>query len=345
MSYEQDVAPAHNSKLFWETSNNIQSTPMNVDRLLREVATMSQQVESSRLSYNDVLAERDQLKEQAKVAEQRLTEVQRVVARYAVVEDPVVASDGFTYERRVINQYLEDCKSSKSEAISQQTKEVLNDTLVSNHSLRKLVDLVKDVRPDVVPELSERKPIAALGSSGLKLGENRSNTNDSDGAMLASDLEATWASAVQGKHRGGRRDEREERREDRRDDRRDDRREAGGGGGGGRGEYSGGGGGGGQSSGGSNNRSHPCIRVYGFCNFKDECAFAKYPYDACLNNIKGKCRFGNSCKELHVNPMEKKYQNPKAQQSVQQAAGPTKGSAPTTPATGPVDGDKRKGKK
>ena len=324
-------------KLFWETSQSIQGTPMNIERLTREIATMSNQVESSRCQYNDVLAERDQLKDQAKVAEQRLTEVQRVVARYAVVEDPVVASDGFTYERRVIKQYLEDCRSSKSEAISQQTKEVLNDTLVSNHSLRKLVDLVKDVRPDVVPELSERKPIAALGSAappaaagGHKMADNnRSNTNDSDGAMLASDLEATWANAVQGK---GSRPPREERRGD---DRREERHPRGG-------DAGGHSGGGGQSNA---NRSHPCIRVYGFCNFKDECAFAKYPYDACLNNIKGKCRFGNSCKELHVNPMEKKYQNPKAQQSVQQAAGPTKGSAPTTPATGPVDGDKRKGKK
>lgn len=45
---------------------------------------------------------------------------------------------------------------------------------------------------------------------------------------------------------------------------------------------------------------HPCIRVYGICNYGKKCTYAFYPYDACLSNLKGKCRFGNLCHELHV---------------------------------------------
>jgi hypothetical protein len=47
-------------------------------------------------------------------------------------------------------------------------------------------------------------------------------------------------------------------------------------------------------------RVHPCIRVYGYCNYNESCAYAKYPYDACLSNLKNKCRFKNQCHERHV---------------------------------------------
>ncbi|CAJ1014638.1 hypothetical protein Q4I30_000355 [Leishmania utingensis] len=47
-------------------------------------------------------------------------------------------------------------------------------------------------------------------------------------------------------------------------------------------------------------RVHPCIRVYGYCNYNENCAYAKYPYDACLSNLKNKCRFKNQCHERHV---------------------------------------------
>lgn len=56
---------------------------------------------------------------------------------------------------------------------------------------------------------------------------------------------------------------------------------------------------------------HPCIRVFGSCKFKDDCRFAKYPYDACLSEIKGKCRYGAQCKELHVNKDDPLYINPR----------------------------------
>ncbi|KPI90051.1 putative RNA binding protein [Leptomonas seymouri] len=59
-------------------------------------------------------------------------------------------------------------------------------------------------------------------------------------------------------------------------------------------------------------RVHPCIRVYGYCNYNDSCAYAKYPYDACLSNLKNKCRFKGQCHERHVEfrgPLDD-YSNP-----------------------------------
>ena len=183
-------------------------------------------------------------------------------------------------------------------------------------SLQKLVNLLKEVRPEPVPEISDRRPIGEGrgGSSGLQLGSDKHQQGgDNDGAVLASDLEASWSAAAAGKTKrndGGNREQ-----------------------GGGRGR---------QDDSTQGGRLHPCIRVYGFCNYKDECAFARYPYDACLNNIKGKCRFGSSCKELHINPVDNKFRNPKAQQSLAQAIGQANrpGSQPGSPASGPIDTDR-----
>lgn len=48
-------------------------------------------------------------------------------------------------------------------------------------------------------------------------------------------------------------------------------------------------------------RFHPCLRVYGDCNFKSSCSYAGYPYKACLSYLKGRCRFGERCHEPHMN--------------------------------------------
>lgn len=45
---------------------------------------------------------------------------------------------------------------------------------------------------------------------------------------------------------------------------------------------------------------HPCLRVYGECNFKSSCSYAGYPYEACLSFLKGRCRFGDRCHEPHI---------------------------------------------
>ena len=117
----------------------------SANALRQQLYLLQSALERTMTMYNDVLRERTAAEEQLKSAEQRMQEVQRVVQRYSVVEDPVVASDGFTYERRVIQHYLEDCKEGAVEARSQQTQTVLTETLVANQSLKKLVELLKGV--------------------------------------------------------------------------------------------------------------------------------------------------------------------------------------------------------
>mmetsp|Transcript_75638 Transcript_75638/g.87960 ORF Transcript_75638/g.87960 Transcript_75638/m.87960 type:complete len:348 (-) Transcript_75638:293-1336(-) len=277
-------------------------------------------IENTRLAYNRLIDERDAKYEQLMEAENRLAEVQRIVQRYTVVMDPVVASDGFTYERSVIQQYLEECSMTNTSAYSQQTKEVLQDVLIPNQSLKKLVDLLRTVKPMDIPRLTERTHIppfvkgypfynddaeleAALQSAAEEKKKKKS-------AIHASDLEAAFAKpAEEGAKESNRKSNDRTSRpstaaaaqpsekassttavsaraaKDKESTK--------------------------SSSAASGVKLHPCIRVYGFCNFKDDCSFARYPYDACLNNIKGKCRFGNNCKELHVNPSDPKYQNPR----------------------------------
>eukprot|EP00758_Cryptobia_borreli_P014175 Tbor_TRINITY_DN5899_c3_g2::TRINITY_DN5899_c3_g2_i1::g.6563::m.6563 len=302
-----------------------QSMPDMV-RLLRE---MQSSLEKARVEYNKALTERDDAHCKVLIAEGRLGEVQRVVQRYAFVHNPVVASDGFTYEKNVIQTYLEECTASDTSAYSQQTKEELTNTLVENESLKKLVDMLKSVKAtEVAPITSNAKPIESVKGSAVTTGGKKStggtdavnfleednhgdasqygkkgtNTNKSESESTAKAPEKEQSSkAVSRKMTAN--GEKEEKEAPATDDRQ----------------------GGGKNSNltGKAGNTHPCNRVYGFCNFKDDCMFAKYPYDACLNFIKGKCRFGVSCKELHVNLKDGKYNNPRSstQQQQQQSGG------------------------
>ena len=54
-----------------------------------------------------------------------------------------------------------------------------------------------------------------------------------------------------------------------------------------------------------NGKKHPCLRVYGKCNFEnasEPCIFKDAPFDSCLQFLKGHCMRGASCKELHCDP-------------------------------------------
>lgn len=186
-------------------------------RINKEIGSLSRAIESMQGSYNQIKREKDAYTTQLTAAEARLAEVQRVVQRYAVVTSPVVASDGYTYERDTIKSYLDDCKTTGTRATSQQTHTELGSALIPNHSLKKLVDLLKTYKP----------PSA-----------------ESKSAAAAPVEQPRGADAK--------------------------------------------------------NATHPCVRVYGFCNYKDNCTYAQYPYDACLSHLKGKCRFGTQCHELHV---------------------------------------------
>jgi len=49
---------------------------------------------------------------------------------------------------------------------------------------------------------------------------------------------------------------------------------------------------------------HPCERIYGFCQDGEQCRFAQYPADYCLMFLKGRCRFGDSCREVHARDVD-----------------------------------------
>jgi hypothetical protein len=60
----------------------------------------------------------------------------------------------------------------------------------------------------------------------------------------------------------------------------------------------------GRAQGPGSNTKHPCQRIYGFCQDGEECRFADFPAESCLMFLKGRCRFGESCRELHARDME-----------------------------------------
>ena len=294
--------------LLWDSAKILSDAftehEMRLPRVLDTIQQLQTVLEGTRLAYNLAIQERDAKRQLLVAAEGRLADVQRVVQRYAQVQEPVVASDGYTYERTTIQNYLDECDAADNQAYSQQTKEVLTDVLIPNQSLKKLVDLLKSVKPLDVPQATQRSPIPPLrggaaanpaNANAVSWGEEdddeNANMRKEERAIHASDLEAAVTAKRGVKDGGSDSSEQPSRSANQR-----------------------------QHSGSSNaagnpkHRSHPCLRVYGFCNFKDDCSFAKYPYEACLNNIKGKCRFGSSCKELHVNPQDPKFLNQRATQ-------------------------------
>ncbi|KAK7196474.1 hypothetical protein NESM_000584900 [Novymonas esmeraldas] len=301
--------PTQTALLMWEATQAVQNSLSEQSRDMRrslELAmSLHETLESNREMYNNIIAERDEAYRRLQNADAKLQQVERVVRRYAEVKDPVVASDGYTYERTQLSRYLDECKQSNSKAYSQQTKEELTDVMVDNVSLRRLAELLMSTPAVEVPQLSNRVPLV---SGGLGMDGAPSRWGDEGPSMgVAQHVEVGPGSTG---HVGG-----------------------GGGGAGGRSagngmsagpahvgrrfDRSGGGAKYGKPSSGSANRNgnegsgglHPCLRVYGLCNFEDDCTFANYPYEACLNHIKGKCRFGSTCKELHVDPRDPAYQN------------------------------------
>lgn len=201
--------------------------------LVGQIEALQRAVDAVQAHHQTVVAERDQFQTLLASAEGRLAEVQRVVQRYTIVQEPVVASDGFTYERRVIKQYLDECMRSGVSPVSQQTQSELTSTLIPNQSLKKLVELLKSAKPQDSTPVQASSPSAASASAP---------------ATAKSENPPTKTTGAQN----------------------------------------------------GDSRLHPCVRVYGYCNYKDTCTYAQYPYDACLSHLKGKCRFGAQCHELHV---------------------------------------------
>ncbi|CBH16715.1 RNA binding protein, putative [Trypanosoma brucei gambiense DAL972] len=292
------------AKVLQDGFNNHRSS---LPQLLGIAHNLEETLENTRLMYNKAVKERDELRNKLIAAQNSIVAVKRVVEQYATVNEPVVASDGFTYESELIRDYLRECASSQTKAYSQLTKEELLDVLVPNQTLSRLVKMLQQVCPMDVPPVSVRTPIppfkplqqGEVGSKGV--GSNLNWAGDERGpgtsAIQASDVETAMVSAattpgVSGVHSSnaqavtsnpnGATARRWENRQAQQP------------------QVSG-------FTGKNSNRKHPCLRVYGRCNFLEDCAFANYPYGACLNYIKGKCRFGQHCKELHVSSAYPRY--------------------------------------
>ncbi|GET87916.1 RNA binding protein [Leishmania tarentolae] len=289
--------PTHTTPLMWEVTQTLQSSLVDqsadIRRSLDLAMSLHEVLERNREIYNNIIAERNEAYSRLRDADAKLQQVEHVVRRYAEVKDPVVASDGYTYERTELSRYLSECKKSNSKAYSQQTKEELTDVMVDNVSLRRLAELLKGVHSVEVPRLSSR-PLLAGGVVDV----NGPRSHWAEDGPSMSGAEHTEMGPGPVGHAGG----------------------AGGRGGNGmalglahaglRYDRSGGAKYGKPSNGNEGKGGlHPCLRVYGYCNFEDDCTFANYPYEACLNHIKGKCRFGTTCKELHVDPRDPVYQN------------------------------------
>ncbi|CCW71524.1 unnamed protein product [Phytomonas sp. Hart1] len=285
--------------LIWEATQMIQKSlrgqSMDVSRLLELTNSLGHILERTRQLYNNTIKECDATYHRVQGVDERLLQVENLVRRYADTRDPVVASDGYTYERESLDRYFKECSGSNSKAYSMQTKEELTDVVMPNMSLIRLVTHLKSVRLADIPQLVRRTPIKYFANS-----QPRSGWAEEENTLLRS-VDPSGGSTTAGQQRvdpnpahvpvaaaatagsqhlttGHRFDH--------------DTNKA--------------------NRGGSKQQLHPCLRVYGFCNFMSDCTFANYPYDACLNHIKGKCRFSQNCKELHVDPRNPHFQNPRS---------------------------------
>ncbi|EPY25578.1 RNA binding protein [Strigomonas culicis] len=215
-------------------THELKKYEQHLGHMVEWVSLMKREVETLHRHYEEVLGEKRHIEQLATKAEEDLQSMQAIIERYTVVNDAVVASDGYTYERDVIMQYIQSCLESGTQPESQQTRQVLTTQLIPNRSLKTLLDRLSDLQK-LDTSYSGAK---GSGSNANADFSNRAGEKDGNGNVIEVNAKGE--------------------------------------------------------------RLHPCIRVYGYCNYKDSCAYAKYPYDACLSNLKGKCRFRNQCHERHV---------------------------------------------
>lgn len=304
-------------------------------RLAENSSALIRYLQHTRESYNNAVRERDILYEQLKGKVEKLGKCEATLQRYECAADPVVGSDGYTYERQDLESYIEDCKSKNEPAFSNQTREEMTSQMISNHSLVSLTkELMQAINPEynVVPEYHARTIIDSYtaisninrgGGGGAMEGENNfqsatsklinnhmngagpnsthSNTNNNSSNVALTNTNNSRNRAAT--DRGGAGQVRLDGRGLNTGRRFDSKNAA---------EVEGL-----LEDGSAKPERHPCLRIYRCCNFKNDCTFAKYPYDACLNFIKGKCRFGAQCKELHVDRDDPRYINTRSTASPQ----------------------------
>ena len=270
--------------------------------LLSLCETLQTAMEQNKTIFQCLAAQREECR-------QLLRRVNRIVSRYASVKEPVVASDGFTYEKQVLENYLEDCRKAEQPATSQQTNEVLQQLLYPNKSLKRIVNLLTKVHIsatlenqkqmpydlDTLEEIRSRialggsnstveqvddptkllHPSEPLGKTKTESPSQRNSMNTSTNLKTTPDKEKKPRSQLSNSQPTSKDTTREK----------------------------------GDSIETHDNffsaasptlTLHPCLRIYGRCNFKDNCIYAKYPFETCLGYLKGRCRLGNNCSELHI---------------------------------------------
>jgi hypothetical protein len=259
-----------------------------------EVAVAHARTEQAK--HSQLLEEYEAVAKQIELIEERIREVHAVLVKYEGVEDPVVGSDGFTYERRSLLAYFEDCRASNVEPRSSSTGEILSFEIMSNSTLRRIVDQLRGIRADgpaPPPQVGTKQPAAQqppAAQRSVPPPPPAYSATRPPGAVQqyapAAALPPQYASHLVPQPQqappayGGAPVPQQ--------------------------QPAGGGGGltfallnatPGLSLTGN---THPCLRVYGSCNFGPGCAWAKYPLECCLSHLKGRCRYGQLCKELHV---------------------------------------------
>lgn len=234
-------------------NQSLQMYEQQQNQVLDDLQLMVQEVNALRAQYEEALGEKQSIEMLAARAEKRVQEVKEIVDRYVGVKDAVVASDGFTYERETISNYIDGCKEAGGTPTSYQTEKPLTSLLIPNRSLKTLVDRLVTLQK---AELTS-SPVAA---DGVPAHPKPIATGRSNGGGGGSGNDSAPRRNVHGGKDGS----------------------------------------GPVELNAKGERVHPCIRVYGYCNYNDSCAYAKYPYDACLSNLKNKCRFKNQCHERHV---------------------------------------------
>ncbi len=89
-------------------------------------------------------------------AKQKIAEMETIVSRFAAVQDPVVASDGYTYDRAQITAYVTECQQAGLPAVSQQNSQELATRFVPNNSLKRLIE---NLRPHLDQNAKTASPM------------------------------------------------------------------------------------------------------------------------------------------------------------------------------------------
>ncbi|KAK7196473.1 RNA binding protein [Novymonas esmeraldas] len=255
-------------------------------QVLEDLRVLEMDVHTLRAHYEEVLQEKLFIENLANKAEKKVQDVTDIIDRYVGVKDAVVASDGFTYERETISSYIDGCKEAGGTPTSYQTEKPLTSLLIPNRSLKTMVDRLVTLQKSepAIPAPPAERPVSQP--------QHYQNSHPHHGKPM---MGGRGGHASGHQHDGQRRQMHGGPKE----------------------------GSGAVEVNAKGERVHPCIRVYGHCNYNESCAYAKYPYDACLSNLKSKCRFKNQCHERHVEfrgPLDD-YGNPIGQHQGQEKNG------------------------